>query len=126
MPNSPLVDRLTAEQKTRPQGPLRAENVYDALEKAGVPITTRRQHLASPFLAQYCLGAETGERFAFSVCEYPDAKAAKAGRSEAEKIHIPNRTVTQNKTSVLVVLDLEKSKESGAIAQTARDTFARL
>jgi len=81
-----LAARLGAEHAARPTGgAARAEGVLTALEAAGVKIAQPQQYLGTSVKATYCIGGRTGSGLAVAVCEYPDAVAARAGRSVSLK-----------------------------------------
>lgn len=79
---SPIVERLAWEAQNRPQGGgIRAEEAFDALERAGLVVGGRRQYLGITMRASYCAGGTTADGVAVSICEYPSKQAADAGKT---------------------------------------------
>jgi hypothetical protein len=76
--------QLAAEARARPAGARRAEEVFAALGGAGLKLETPRQYVARTVAASYCLGSRTEAGLAVAVCEYPDAEAARQGRTRME------------------------------------------
>lgn len=122
-----IQDKLDSEKESRPSGTPHAEDVYAALEKAGLRVSDKQQHVASLYGAKYCLGAKAGE-VAYSVCEYDSAEAAKAGRELTMKaLPAPNRDiVVHEKTTLTVRQPAVKTASSESAAKTSEDVFARL
>lgn len=124
-----LGDKLQVEQRDRPVGTPKAEDVYAAFEKAGFALTEKQQHVASVFGAKFCLGAKTDNDMAFSVCEYADEAAAKAGRETSLKALavVPNRDILVNKKTTLTVRQpAAKTPASEASAKKAAQVFSTL
>jgi hypothetical protein len=59
--------------------------VLDAIDAAGLPVLQRRQFLGVTVHASYCAGGTTRAGLAVSVCEYPSADAAAAGKAYADR-----------------------------------------
>ena len=76
---SELVRHLETEARSRPPSGITAEQVFDALERAGMSITARKQYLGASMQASYCAGGSM-EGIALSVCEYPSMAAAELGK----------------------------------------------
>ncbi len=134
MPNFGIPQRFAAEQAGRPPGVHPSvEEVYAALEKAGVTIVDRQQHLGAPFGARYCLGARAvgagnTPMLQISVCEFVSAEAAKVGReysAEGMKV-IPLRTVYANKQTTLTLREEKQTPEIDALVQKAAAVYAKL
>jgi hypothetical protein len=124
-----LGDKLQVEQRDRPTGTAKAEDVYAAFEKAGFALTEKQQHVASVFGAKFCLGAKTTNDMAFSVCEYADEAAAKAGRETSLKALavVPNRDILVNKKTMLTVRQpATKTPASEAAEKKAAQVFSAL
>ncbi len=131
-PSQPVFsigDKLKVEQDGRPTGTPKAEDVYAAFEKAGFALTEKQQHVASVFGAKFCLGAKTDNDMAFSVCEYADEAAAKAGRETSLKslAVVPNRDILVNKKTTLTVRQpATKTPASEASEKKAAQVFSTL
>ena len=76
----PLLTRLALESRSRPASAVRVEDVLDALAGAKLGLARRKQYLAATVRAAYCMGGQTASQIAVAVCEYPNEKAARAGR----------------------------------------------
>jgi hypothetical protein len=127
--NMTIPERFNAEAAHRPTGVLRVEDVTAAFRKAGVTLEEEKQHLASFYKAAYCVGAKAkGEEISFSVCEYTDAAAAKAGKELNDKAFSPikNRASYVNGATTLTVLETIKNPDNDVIAKKLVDTFASL
>lgn len=100
-----IPDRFATEASRRPTGVPRVEDCLDAFEKVGAEIREEAQHLASPFLALYCVGFQTGKDVHGSLCEYKDEAVAIKGREVSEKAFasMTNRKVHRNGGSTLTL-----------------------
>jgi hypothetical protein len=125
-----LADRLTREATTRPAVAPKAEDVFAAIVKAGIPLDPPEQHLASPIGARYCLGATSPapQNLKMSACEYADDAAANAGRTMSLKAFasIPKRDVTVNHKTTLTILQSPADAGSQAAHDKAVAAFAKL
>lgn len=124
-----LGDKLEVEKHDRPTATPKAEDVYAAFEKSGFVLTEKQQHVASVFGAKFCLGAKSDPEMAYSVCEYADEAAAKAGRESSIKALavVPNREISVNKKTTLTVRQpATKTSASEAAAKKAAQVFAKL
>jgi hypothetical protein len=133
MPNMSIPQRFGAERSGRPQGlSLSIEDVYAGLEKAGVTVVDRKQHLASPFGARYCLGARAvgasdKPMLQMSVCEFVSPDAAKMGRDySAESMKLPMRTVYVNAQTTLTVREEKADPEIDALVAKVAAAYAKL
>jgi hypothetical protein len=104
---------------------LRVEDVLAAFETAGVEVTNVRQHLAKPFGADYCAGADAGSGVVLSICEYRTPEAAAAGRSASQKslASIPHRAVSVNGSTTLTLRERSATPESSRVARTLERAF---
>lgn len=120
-----LLDRLQQEAQARPQGALTAETVLSSLEAKGLKITKKQQHLAQPFGASFCLGAELDADVALSICEYPDESSAKTGRDVNAKSfrEIAHREVFVNGKTTLAVLETPAGERSSKAKETVVAVF---
>ncbi len=104
-PALPLGEKLDYEAKHRLPVRVTVERAFEALEAMQLPLTEKRQHVASPFLARYCAGALGPGGVAFSLCEFESGAAAHAGMLEAQAAlsSIPHRVLIVNGESVLTI-----------------------
>jgi hypothetical protein len=123
-----LAALFRAEGAHRADGSPRVDDVVAAFSSAGVPVLGLRQHLAKPFGATYCAGAEAAEGVVLSLCEYASAEAAVKGRSDSAKslATIPNRQVMQNGTTTLTLRERERTSRSQVVVSTLRHAFENL
>lgn len=122
-----IQDKLDVEKDGRPKDTPSAEQVFAAVEKAGVALTDKKQHVGSVYGASYCVGAKSGG-VAYSACEYESADAAKAGRETSMKaFQTGNREVYTNKKTTLTVLQPSpKTPASEAVVKKSVEAFAKL
>jgi hypothetical protein len=134
LPNMPIPERFVAERRGRPSGVTPSvEDVYAALEKSGIRVVDRKQHLGAPFGARYCVGARAvgpgdASMMHISVCEFVNADAARIGRDySAEGMKsIPFRTVYANKATTLTLREERHEPNVDALVDTAAATYATL
>lgn len=72
--------QLTVEAQNRPKAALPAEDVYAAINAAGVKVEQPQQALGFPIGAKYCVKATAEGGTGVSVCEFTDEQAAAQGR----------------------------------------------
>lgn len=138
LPNMGIPDRFEAEQKARPANlKPNAEAIFAALEKAGLAVVDKKQHLGQTFGARYCVGArvvngrDAGDltMLQLSVCEFINAEVAVMSRDysiEALKM-IPNRTVHASKQTTLTVRrEQPLTPENEAAAAKAVEVYGAL
>jgi hypothetical protein len=120
-----IPDRFAAETARRPTGTPRVEDCLDAFKKVGAEIRDEAQHLASPFLAQYCVGFQTGKDVHGSLCEYKDEAAATKGRDLSEKSFaaVTNRKVYRNGGSTLTLRVGTTTPENDALVKKMVTAF---
>jgi hypothetical protein len=133
LPNMSIPQRFSSELAGRPPGVKPSiEDVYAGLEKAGITVVDRRQHLASPFGARYCLGARAvgaadKPMLQMSVCEFVSPEAAKIGRDySADAMKLPMRTVYVNKQTTLTLREEKQDPEIDALVEKAAAAYAKL
>src|SRR5258705_11067062 len=105
-PTFSLGDELQKEAAHRPEGTIKAEDVFKALDAAGIKSDgTPRQFLGTTVEAAYCAGIRTHEGVGVAVCEYPDAAAAAKGKDIAETkfAAVKGRTIVIQKSTSLTV-----------------------
>ena len=117
-----------AEVLHRPTGTVRVEDVLVAFKRAGVETAMLRQHLAKPFGAEYCAGAEASHDVVLSLCEYASSEAATLGRGASTKglATIPNREIVQNGATTLTLRERTRTPESHALVERMKHAFAAL
>jgi hypothetical protein len=117
--------RAEAAQRSSRADGLRVENVLAAFKSAGVDVRNVRQHLAKPFGADYCAGAEAGSDVVLSICEYRTPAAALTGRSDSQKglASIPNRSVAVNGSTTLTLREQRATPESASLAGKLERAF---
>lgn len=74
-----LRTQLEWEAQHRPHGAVTTEQVFDALDKVGLPVVARQQYLGASMNASYCGGGTTTAGTAVSICEYASPQAAQQG-----------------------------------------------
>jgi hypothetical protein len=114
-----IPGRFATEAARRPAGVPRVEDCLDAFKKLGAEIREEAQHLASPFLAQYCVGFQTGKDVHGSLCEYKDQAIAIKGRETSEKAFasVANRKVYRNGGSTLTLRVGTTTPENDALVK---------
>jgi hypothetical protein len=122
-----IGDQLQAESAQRPREGARAEDLLEALRAVGLESLQARQHLGSPVGARYCLGVTLPDEVAFSVCEYADEAAAKAGQEFSAKAFaaVPHRLVQARKHLTLSLL-APPTPQAQSAAKKIRDAFQNL
>jgi hypothetical protein len=123
-----LNGRLAQELANRPPTALTVEKVFDAFTKTGAKLLETKQHLASPFLAKYCMEAHTEEGVYTDVCEYGDEATATQGKDASSKAFstVPNRTLYQNKKTTLTLRNGNPGPKTTAQVTTFATTFKAL
>jgi hypothetical protein len=124
-----VIARLAEEAKSRPTGTPTVEDVFKALEGAGIkPKDPPKQFLAAQMLASFCKGGPTEGGLGISVCEYPDEEAARKGREyslEKFKAANPNRIIVVNKKTTLTLITAAPI-DSDVDAKRAAEIFQKL
>ena len=125
---SPIVQRLAWEAENRPKRGVTVEQVFEALDRAGIAVTGTRQYLGVTVQASYCAGGVAADGVAISVCEYPTAKAADASRRFMEQRFAAMTSRTRRVVHGQALLTIaQPAPEHGAdIASRATQTFRTL
>jgi hypothetical protein len=119
--------RFEAEAAHRPTGTPRAEDMFAAIEKKGIPLHNVQQFMGAPVGAKFCAGADTDKKVFLSVCEYADPKAATEGKAMSEKVFAAiARKLYVNKASLLTIRDDGKTPETAEQQKVIAETFAGL
>lgn len=125
--NMSIPERFTSEAMHRPVGPcVRVEETTAAFRKAGFDLIEEKQHLASPYMAKYCVGAKTkNEEISFSICEYDSDGKATEGAAMNDKAfkNVKNRHTHRNGATTLTVLESTKNDANDALVKKLVDTF---
>ncbi len=74
-----LVGKLGFEADHRPKAGVTAEQLFDALDGAGVKLTSRTQYVGEIMKAAFCAGGRTSEGLVVAMCEYGNDREAAAG-----------------------------------------------
>jgi hypothetical protein len=128
----PFPERFVGEASGRPAGTHpTVEAVYAALEAAGLTITGKRQHLASPLGARYCVGAQAVSAsketlLQMSVCECASREVAQAARDFTTTTNIPLRTAYANGPTLLILREEKSAPEVDRLVTTASTVFGAL
>lgn len=81
---SGLGDQLKKEATHRPASGVTSEQLFDALDKAGLKTTDRKQVLGMTVNASYCANSRV-DKLTVVVCEYPDVAVAQSSTKIIEK-----------------------------------------
>lgn len=123
-----IPQRFASEANHRPTGVVRVEDAMAAFRRAGVELVEEKQHLASAYQAQYCVGAKTkADDVTLSLCEYRNTTEAKAGKAMNDKA-FPSKTrkTYENGGTTLTVLEVVVNKENDEIVKKIVDGFVAL
>jgi hypothetical protein len=136
LPNMGFSERFEIESKSRPAGiKPNVEEVFGALEAAGAHLVDKKQHLASPFGARYCVGARAvaapGDEtiYHLSVCEFVSPEVAMMSRDYSDEslaTAISNRSVFANKQTTLTLREMNKTPENDALGTKLADAYKKL
>ena len=123
-----LVGALENEAANRPATGIKVEQVFDALDKAGLTITRRKQHLGKTVHASYCAGGRIQDGMPVNVCEYADAKQANESLAFINMQYgkaVPNakRVLKGSTIFTIVPADPEKQRD---LVDRATSTFMSL
>ncbi|HEY6853726.1 MAG TPA: hypothetical protein VI139_05735 [Gemmatimonadales bacterium] len=126
--NLPLSQLLGSERLSRPTGTPRTEQVFAALEVAGLALTGRTQVLGRTIGASFCEIAHTSVGVVFSVCEFKDGPSAEAGREYSSRAFgkaLPDRVLLINKKTLLTITPARAPAAEGD-AKKGAAAFERL
>ncbi len=122
-----IPERFATEAMNRPTNmTVRVEETTAAFRKAGVEIIEEKQHLASSYLAKYCVGAKTkNDDISFSICEYESEAKAIEGAAMNDKAFasIKNRKTHRNGATTITLLENVKNEATDALLKKLLDTF---
>lgn len=124
---APLVARLAYEARHRTASKLPAERVLDELAQNELSVTARRQYVGAALRATYCIGGNTSEGVAISVCEFASPTAAQEGLALMNERFAPMSATAMRavrESTVLTVTDPNGSTSPRALR--ALETFAAL
>jgi hypothetical protein len=121
-----LLLRLAGEREERPTGTPLAQDVFTALQGAGLRLDQPVQHLGAPFGARYCSSTKS-EGLRYTVCEYHTEEAAD---EHSHKGLTPaagaKQEVLRNGKTLLWVLHPQPSPETETEARRAATAFESL
>jgi hypothetical protein len=129
VPGETLYGRLQREAQNRPSIKPNADDVFAALDKAGVGVPQRKQSLGSTYHAAYCTGGYTSNMaLAVNVCEYANVAAAQAGADYAKTVlpNMTNRFVSTNKSTILMIVDQNQDPKTPPLRAKITSTYAGL
>ena len=112
----PLFEKLAVERADQPAGSLRADALYDAIEKEGIAVSRRRQVLAFTVDAAYCLKADAAPDIDLIVCEFDDDAGLAKGKKAMLKEPYPRRELLTRKSSTISVTRLSDTKATADVA----------
>lgn len=113
--------RLEEEAQNRPPAPLKAEDILAAIEKDGVVLDRKRQQMASPHFAKYCMSAHTGTKVQLTVCEHESEERAAENVTSTQKLERPERRIAKNgMTTLLVRRELSNDSETPLVEKILR------
>ncbi len=102
-----IAGRLQHEAANRPTGTIKAEDALAALERAGLALAEGpRQYVGVVAGADYCVGGQTADGLAISVCEYRSPERAQAGKAGIEQRFAalaPVREIVVNRATTLTL-----------------------
>lgn len=127
-PDRPLFERLVEEAGRRDQADPSTKQVLAALQAAGLPIESERQHLGQAIGARHCVMMNTLHHVTLSVCEFADERSAAAGAQASREAlsQIAGRTVRVKRSTVLSVIDSQADDTSRATARKVLEAFDTL
>lgn len=118
---APFHQRLEAEARGRPPVALTAEEALAAIERDGVPLDRKRQQLASPHQASYCMSAHAGIKVQLTVCEHESEERAEEHVKATNKLERPERRIAKNATTTLLARhDLNNDSEAPLVTKALR------
>ena len=82
---SGLGDQLKKEAASRPHSGITVEQAFEALDKAGIATSPRKQLLGMAINARYCANTHLQHGLAVVVCEYTDDKTAESSTKIVEQ-----------------------------------------
>ncbi len=126
VPGEGLGGRFAREAKNRPGLKPSSDDVFAALETAGVSLPAKKQSMGATYKAAYCAGGYSADSLvAITVCEYTNEAEANAGRDYSISLfpQMTNRTVVAHKTNTLQVIIQKPGAPSEAEKKKAVDAF---
>ncbi len=122
---SGMINELGVERDHRPKAGLLVEQLFDALDNAGIVVAQRTQYFGHVIQASFCAGGITPNELGISMCEYTDQKTAEAGLAMMNKsFGFAGVTRQVHKAAVISVVDT-KNKQPELVKKTI-DTFLAL
>lgn len=123
-PDLPLMDKMTYEATHRPDGGVSVDAFFAALDKAGLPVTGVKQHVAAVFGARYCSGGIAGGVHV-DLCEFDSDSDAEGSKVATDKAFaaVPNLQHLVHKAALLSVRPETVTPETEATVKKVTDTF---
>ena len=126
VPGEGLAGLISREAKNRPGIKPSSDDVFAALDTAGVGLPQKKQSMGSTYKAAYCAGGYSADSLvAVTVCEYANEAEANAGRDYSISLfpQMTNRTVVAHKTNILQVITQKPGAAADAEKKKAVDAF---
>jgi hypothetical protein len=121
-----LFGQLGAEAETRVEGTPHFEDLLKAVRAQGIEAQEGHQSLAATVRAKYCASSLTKSGVGFTVCEYADRAALENGKKTALNYPIAHRTLLENKSSLLVMLQAASTEAAKKDAAAITAEFLKL
>jgi hypothetical protein len=122
---SELASTMTYESQHRPTLGPTADQVLDAIEKAGIKLMGREQYLGKTMHADFCAGGRTAEGTVVAVCEFGTTEAAAAGLAFGNKT-FPGTAATTRAAHRGAVLTITPPKPDPSLTGPAFAAFNAL
>ena len=136
LPNMGIPDRFQIEATSRPANiKPNVESVYAALEKAGISVVDKKQHLGQTFGARYCMGARAVKgttdkdpnQLYLSVCEFVSNEVAEMSKTySSDALKSANRVVHAKAQTTFTVRGESDAPEIKAQMDKALATYDAL
>jgi len=99
-----LVGTLQHEAAHRPKAGVMAEQLFDALDTAGIKLASRTQYVGATMQAAFCAGGRSGE-LVIAMCEYASDHDADAGLAFMNaRFGMPTATRRAHRGAVMTVV----------------------
>jgi hypothetical protein len=129
VPGEGLGGRFAREAKSRPGLKPSSDDIFAALETAGVSLPKKTQSMGSTYKAAYCAGGYSADTLvAITICEYANEAEATAGRDFSLSLfpNMASRTVVAHKTNTMQLIIQKPGAPADAEKKKAVDTFNAL
>src|SRR5688500_6098041 len=125
-PLAGIAVRMNEESAQRPRVEVTADELFAAVTKRGITLTSTKQVLAATAQASYCALGVTKENIALAVCEYETRDAARAGKQLLDSRYaklVPDAVRTLNGNTLLTIAN---ASGHPAVRDQVLDTFQSL